>query len=304
MRKISVCALILVIAVLVSVPLVREANGQTRTWTTLATIDTQYKAKPVTGGTPAGFPNGPDASVRKEFKVPAAGLIRITHRVDPYYAYGSSDKNPNTGGLGLSPEGEGWMGKEIFKASEPKNPGNNQPAKFCNVREIQRAKNGWVEVSAPVTYSGFAQLRLSHKVLVEFSPGLAREGETWDSSCNVSGGKPAARPDSAGAPGSGGETPAAGIAGTWAMDGNGYPGKLEITIKNGVVSARIYYDVAKKWETLTNVRFSGSTISFTRPWAGNPTFQQYTGTVRGSTISGTFTDNNTPGQRFNWSASK
>ncbi len=99
-------------------------------------------------------------------------------------------------------------------------------------------------------------------------------------------------------------TRSGGIDGTWSLDGNGYPGKLEITTRGGSFGARIFYDIANRWETMTNVRLSGNSISFTRPWAGNPTFQQYTGTVQGSTITGTFTDNNTPGQRFNWRATK
>ena len=96
------------------------------------------------------------------------------------------------------------------------------------------------------------------------------------------------------------------ILGTWEINGNGYSGKLEISGDANALSARIYYDVAKRWETLADVHFDGSTgeLSFRRPWSGNPQFQKYRGTMSGNSISGTFTDNNSPGKTFPWKANK
>ena len=95
------------------------------------------------------------------------------------------------------------------------------------------------------------------------------------------------------------------IAGKWQLNANNYKGKLEFTGAPGNLSARIYYDVAKRWETLADVHFDGSTgeLSFRRPWSGNPQFQKYRGTMSGNSISGTFTDNNSPGKTWvnrNW----
>jgi len=107
--------------------------------------------------------------------------------------------------------------------------------------------------------------------------------------------------------GSSGSSPSgSGISGTYSIIANNYPGKLELKISGTRGSGRIYYDVAKTWENLKNVSYNPGTgeITFTRPWRGNPTFQQYRGRISGSTISGSFTDNNSPGKSFGWSASK
>lgn len=305
LRKVFMFSLVLLVVVVICVPCARQAGAQMRTWTTLTAFEVEYKGKPIPEGVVARHGDKP---VGRSFRIPGAGLLRVTHWEDPFYAYGASNKNPNTGGMGLSREGDGsWIGKDIHQGSEPKNGANGQPLKTCWVREFTKGRDGGVEVSAPFTYGYWQQLPLKHKVRVEFSPGVLREGETFDSSCNISGGTaPATKPPTS--TGAGGGTPspgtAAGIAGSYALDGNGYLGKLEISVNGGAVTVRMYYDVARKWETMTNVRYSGNTISFTRPWAGNPTFQQYTGTIRGSSISGSFTDNNTPGRQFPWQATR
>jgi len=96
------------------------------------------------------------------------------------------------------------------------------------------------------------------------------------------------------------------VIGTWKINANNYPGKLEFTGTAGNLSARIYYDVAKKWEALADATYDTSTgkISFRRPWRGNPKFQVYNGELKGGSISGRFTDNNSPGKSFPWSASR
>ena len=96
------------------------------------------------------------------------------------------------------------------------------------------------------------------------------------------------------------------ILGKWKLDGNGYPGSLEFKLEGGQLTARLNYDVAKKWETLTNVKFVPDTgvVSFTRPWAGNPGFQQYQGRLVDGIIRGQFTDNHSPGQPFPWSTAR
>lgn len=94
---------------------------------------------------------------------------------------------------------------------------------------------------------------------------------------------------------------APGAAGTWGMVANGYPGRIEIGPGNPP-AVRMYYDVTGKWEAMTNVRYDSASgeISFTRPWPGNPNFQNYRGRISGNGVSGTFTDSNSPGKSFAW----
>lgn len=100
-------------------------------------------------------------------------------------------------------------------------------------------------------------------------------------------------------------TAAKGAAGTWGITANNYPGKIEIGSGNPP-SVRMFYDVTGKWETMTNVVYNPASgdISFTRPWANNPNFQQYRGKITGNTVSGTFTDNNSPGKSFPWKGNR
>lgn len=94
------------------------------------------------------------------------------------------------------------------------------------------------------------------------------------------------------------------IDGKYNLNVNNYKGILEIS-GNGT-TGKMFLEIGNKWEELSNMAYNSSTgeIYFTRPWAGNPYFQQYNGKVSGSRISGTFTDNNSPGLKFNWEAEK
>ena len=94
------------------------------------------------------------------------------------------------------------------------------------------------------------------------------------------------------------------ISGKYKFNANNYKGFLEINSDNA--GGRVYFDISKNWETIENLTYDSSTgeIFFTRPWQGNPMFQQYKGKVSGSKITGTFTDNNSPGQNFPWEAEK
>ncbi len=269
------------------------ATAQERKWTTLAIITVDYPEKNIQKGVPPGQPNGPDAAIRKTFTIPSHGLLRVTHWEEPYYAYGLSSKDPNSGGLGITRGGDDTrIGAGVWETSEPKNPVNGQLLKTCFVREVD-PQDAWVEVAPALHDSGYRQLRLVHKVLVEFSPGRPIPQEVFRAPDKV----PALTPSS--------DSPYKDILGTWSVNGNGYTGKLELSVgSDGRLAARIYYDVAKKWESLVNVRYENKTLSFTRPWTNNPTFQQYVATFSGSSFMGTFTDNNTPGQKFNWMAAR
>lgn len=94
------------------------------------------------------------------------------------------------------------------------------------------------------------------------------------------------------------------IGGKYKFNANNYKGFLEIN--PDFTGGRVYFDISKNWETIENLTYDPNTgeIFFTRPWAGNPMFQQYRGKVSGSKITGTFTDNNSPGQNFPWEAEK
>ncbi len=102
------------------------------------------------------------------------------------------------------------------------------------------------------------------------------------------------------------DTTLASVIGTWTLDGNGYPGVLRFAVEGGVLVGRLYYEVAKTWETLTDVKYVPATgeLTFTRPWTGKPKFQQYRASVAGRSMRGTFTDVNSPGASFPWKATK
>lgn len=102
------------------------------------------------------------------------------------------------------------------------------------------------------------------------------------------------------------DTALAPVIGTWTLDGNGYPGVLRFAVEGGILVGRLYYEVAKTWETLTDVKYVPATgeLTFTRPWTGKPKFQQYRASVAGRSMRGTFTDVNSPGASFPWKATK
>lgn len=93
--------------------------------------------------------------------------------------------------------------------------------------------------------------------------------------------------------------PGRSVAGTWAINGNGYHGKLEINQQGGQLSGRVWYDTHGRWETLRDVRFDGHTLTFTRPISGLD--QGYSGTLSGNELKGSFTQQG--GSRvYPWSA--
>ncbi len=92
---------------------------------------------------------------------------------------------------------------------------------------------------------------------------------------------------------------AGGVEGTWAINGNGYRGKLEIVQQGGQLSGRVWYDSHGKWETLRDVRFDGRSLTFTRPIPGLD--QGYTGTLSGNELKGSFTQQG-GGRVYPWSA--
>lgn len=92
---------------------------------------------------------------------------------------------------------------------------------------------------------------------------------------------------------------AGSVAGTWAINGNGYKGKLEINDQGGRLSGRVWYDAHSRWEALDDVRFDGRTLTFTRPIPGAT--QRYTGTFSGNEVKGNFTQQGTS-RVYTWSA--
>lgn len=94
------------------------------------------------------------------------------------------------------------------------------------------------------------------------------------------------------------------IAGKYNMVANSYKGMLEFS--GDMRSGKIYFDIGNKWEEITNLTYNSSTgeLSFTRPWAGNPNFQKYTGRISSNKITGVFTDVNYGSQEFPWEAVK
>ncbi len=93
--------------------------------------------------------------------------------------------------------------------------------------------------------------------------------------------------------------PVRNIAGTWAINGNGYLGKLEISGPGERLSGRVWYDLHGRWEELNDVRFDGRALTFTRPIAGAT--QRYTGVLSGDRFSGGFTQEGTS-TNYSWSA--
>lgn len=91
------------------------------------------------------------------------------------------------------------------------------------------------------------------------------------------------------------------VVGTWAINGNGYQGKLEISEQNGKLTGRVWYDIHSRWEALRDVSFNGRNLVFTRPIPGAT--QRYTGAVAGKEFRGTFTQEGTA-KVYNWSAKR
>ena len=94
------------------------------------------------------------------------------------------------------------------------------------------------------------------------------------------------------------------FAGKYDLVANNYKGMLEFS--NDMKSGRIFFDIANKWEEITNLTYNALTgeLSFTRPWSGNPNFQKYSGRISGNKITGVFTDVNYGSQEFPWEAMK
>ncbi len=119
------------------------------------------------------------------------------------------------------------------------------------------------------------------------------------------GGAPGAEPPPPAGAGTGsqpGGDPVAAVLGEWIFRGNDYRGTLTFERSGGQIVGRLFYDAVGRPERLVDVRFDSRTgeISFTRPWEGNPSFQKYGGVLDNGSITGTFSDSNSPGQRYPW----
>jgi len=150
---------------------------------------------------------------------------------------------------------------------------------------------GKVEVGAPGNDAG-AWYQHAADAWFEVVPG------------DVGGGSPSGPAISSTPVTPGQDTPPARISGTYNLDANNYSGKIEIENSGSQWKVKLWYDVTKNWETMTEVQFDAKTgtLTFVRPWVGKPRFQVYTGKLSGSTITGTFTDVNSPGKSFPWKA--
>lgn len=85
------------------------------------------------------------------------------------------------------------------------------------------------------------------------------------------------------------------VVGHWGIMANNYSGKLEVAKTAGGLAGRVLFDVLGRWEHLTDVRFDGRTLSFTRPEAN----QRYSGTLSGGKVSGSFSSGGASG--YGWS---
>ena len=86
----------------------------------------------------------------------------------------------------------------------------------------------------------------------------------------------------------GGDRERSAISGPWRINGNNYEGRMEFSGGGGQYSGRVFYDVIKHWEILTNIRFDRRSrrIEFDRPEAN----QHYVGRLeRDNRMEGTFT---------------
>lgn len=89
------------------------------------------------------------------------------------------------------------------------------------------------------------------------------------------------------------------VLGQWALNANGYVGKLEFHAEGAGFTGRIWYDAHQKWEELANIGFDARSgvLHFTRPGPS----QNYTGWLEGHRISGTFDQGG--GGNYQWQAS-
>lgn len=280
---------------LLCLPLQAESVAQQRIWTKVAAVTLDCKARDIQKGIGMGKPGGPDSPITQNFQVPSRGLLRVTQWIDPYYGQGRRDIN--YGGAGVGPakgDGSAYDAPHVYRYCKPEEPTDGVPWMKCTIGEVE-PRAAFVEVTPAVAASHWAQLRCTIRVLVEFSPGTARPEEKF--------GPPSAPPGSTAATP---KTDFTQVVGSWKVDANGYPGVVEVSGAGANVSVRMYYEITKRWEAMTNAKFSPESgeISFTRPWAGNPIFQQYRGKVIDGRIVGTFIDNNSPGQQFKWTGQR
>lgn len=93
-------------------------------------------------------------------------------------------------------------------------------------------------------------------------------------------------------PGTSSATPAANLSGVWRINGNGYLGVVDF--HSGV----LHYDATGK-EAITNYTYDSATgkVDFLRPGCN----QRYTGVLRGSKITGTFTSGS---GTYKWEATR
>jgi hypothetical protein len=89
---------------------------------------------------------------------------------------------------------------------------------------------------------------------------------------------------------------AGGLAGAWAINANGYTGKLELSEAGGRLSGRVWFDAHRVWEDLRDFSFDGRTLRFLRPGPN----QRYTGTYSGDQVRGSFDGGGT----WNWSMTR
>lgn len=93
---------------------------------------------------------------------------------------------------------------------------------------------------------------------------------------------------------------ASALVGLWAIDANGYAGKIEFVRSGTLYMGRLWLDFHGVWEVLEDVRFDGREVRFIRPIPGLT--QRYSGTLTGERASGTF-DQAGAGS-WNWSMRK
>jgi hypothetical protein len=76
------------------------------------------------------------------------------------------------------------------------------------------------------------------------------------------------------------------MEGSWFCNTNNYSGRLEFYWTGNGWTGRIWFEVSARWEELTNIFFDPHTgqVQFIRPSAN----QQYSGTLSGNRIVGTF----------------
>jgi hypothetical protein len=102
-------------------------------------------------------------------------------------------------------------------------------------------------------------------------------------------------------------SPQASLAGTWQINANGYPGRLELSHTQNMLSGRVWFDANAAWEPLEDLYFDEAIgeLSFTRPNAN----QAYRGHLQGNTLEGRFTqwggrDYSASAPTYSWSANR